>query len=376
MNMAVSKNKCFLNLAKKFAQGLYFFIKLLPTQNKAVLITRLNRQTSVDFQLLIEEIGQRHPKTRTVILNHRRNNIFRQALDILSEMYHLATSQVAVIDSYIIPVSILHHKQSLRIVQMWHALGAIKGFGYQTLDKPAGNSRKTSEIMAMHCNYSKVICGSEATAAIYSNCFNVAPENIVPIGLPRVDYLLDIKNQARSRLIAQNLFPNLDNRRIILYAPTFRKSNVLPLEQLIKQIDFSRYTLIIKLHTLDASPLQTHVNVCKIHDEISILDLLPAVDYVITDYSATVFEAALLGKPLFFWSFDYEHYAQNCGFALDYYKEMPGLISKDPAEIIRAIEKNEFDSTRIRTFAKKYITYQDGSCTKRLVELLEIRNFE
>ena len=41
-------------------------------------------------------------------------------------MYHLATSRACIVDTYIIPVSILKHRDELIIIQIWHALGAIK----------------------------------------------------------------------------------------------------------------------------------------------------------------------------------------------------------------------------------------------------------
>ena len=48
-------------------------------------------------------------------------------------MYYLATSKVCVLDGYCIPASILKHKKKLKIIQIWHASGAIKKFGYQIL---------------------------------------------------------------------------------------------------------------------------------------------------------------------------------------------------------------------------------------------------
>ena len=49
-------------------------------------------------------------------------------------MYHLATASVCVLDAYWPAISLLHHKKSLTVIQMWHALGKIKPVSYTHLD--------------------------------------------------------------------------------------------------------------------------------------------------------------------------------------------------------------------------------------------------
>ena len=59
-------------------------------------------------------------------------------------MYYLATSKVCLIDTYIIPVSILNHKKELTIIQLCHGIGNIKKFGYQTLKNESGKNEKST----------------------------------------------------------------------------------------------------------------------------------------------------------------------------------------------------------------------------------------
>ena len=113
----------------------YFFLKLLPTSNKVVLISRFFKTTSIDFELLIKEINTTYPNYKIVVLNHKETSPLKSVNNILIEMYHLATSKAAIIDSYIIPISVLTHKKELVIIQIWHALGAIKKFGYASIDR-------------------------------------------------------------------------------------------------------------------------------------------------------------------------------------------------------------------------------------------------
>ena len=350
----------------------YFFLKLLPTQNKVVLISRNCSSTSIDFRILKQEIKRQSPNTRVVILNHYMKSKLKHICDILIEMYHLATSRACIVDSYVIAVSILKHKKRLVIVQIWHALGAIKQFGYMTLDKKAGHSSRIAKVMHMHDNYTYITCGSQATIPIFAKTFGVNPSIIKPIGEPRVDYMLDQDVQQANRQKILRQYPALKGKKVVLYAPTFRKGHRIHPDELIKQFNDNHYALIIKQHRLDKTQLKPRNNVIQIKDQYDSLELLSVADYVITDYSALTFEAALLHKPLFFWDYDYDTYSQECGFAINYRQEMPGLIAKRASTIAKAIRDNRYSMHKIINFANKYVTIQDGTCTEKIVELLTL----
>ena len=350
----------------------YAFLKLLPVRNKVVLISRQNTTTSIDFTMLQQEIHRQHPETKVVTLNHFMTSKLKHIRDILVEMYHLATSRACIIDGYIIAVSILKHKRQLVVVQIWHALGAIKQFGYMTLGKPAGHSRHVADIMNMHGNYTYITCGSSATIPIYQRTFNAPASIIKPIGMPRVDYLLDRQVYQANRQRLLDAYPQLKNKPVILYAPTFRRRSHISPQKLLNHINLKKYAVIIKQHRLDKTPLPANPNLIQIRDEFDSLELLPIADYVITDYSAITFEAALLGKPLFFYAYDYDRYAKDCGFAVDYRREMPGSVYRQASRVVRAIERHSFDLKKVKRFADKWISVQDGTCTKQIVELLPL----
>ena len=93
-------------------------------------------------------------------------------------------------------------------------------------------------------------------------------------------------------------------------------------------------------------------------------------DYVITDYSAIVFEAAILNKPIFFYCYDYDKYFIERNFYLDYKKEMPGIISSDVKPIINSIENKDYDLKRVREFSNKFVSYQKNKCTYNIVKFI------
>lgn len=362
--------KNFLLFSKVIARFIYFFLKLLPTQNKVVLISRFNKTTSIDFKLIEEEIKQVSPNTSIKILNHKLRNKFLLICDVLIEMYHLATSKAAIIDSYVIPVSILNHKKNLIIIQIWHALGAIKKFGHASLNTKEGASTKTAQIMDMHKNYTYVISNSPQTAKFYAKAFNVEKNKIKNYGMPRLDYLInnEIKNKIKKEIY--KTYPILKNKINILYVPTFRKNKTIPYDKLIEKIDLNKYNLIIKKHINDKSKIKTNKNII-IDTKFDTTNILFIADYVITDYSALAFEAAFLDIPVHFWVYDFEKYIKRRGLFINVNeKNMPGVISKKIDEIISSIQKNEYDFSRLKKFKEKYVVNSNGKSTEQIVKLI------
>lgn len=77
---------------------------------------------------------------------------------------------------------------------------------------------------------------------------------------------------------------------------------------------------------------------CIDEKNFSTLEMMMVADYIICDYSAVIFEASLLKKPIFFYVFDYEKYCDNRDFYIDYMKEMPGIISSNHYIIAESIK--------------------------------------
>ena len=143
---------------------IYFFMKLFKTQNKVTMISRQSNEMSIDFKLIKDYI-ESHDKYKVVILcktldgkeKAKLSNLFSYFFHMLKQMYHLATSKAVLLDSYCIPVSVLKHKKSLKVIQMWHSIGTMKKFGYDILDQEEGNSSKMAKLLKMHHNYTYVL---------------------------------------------------------------------------------------------------------------------------------------------------------------------------------------------------------------------------
>ena len=177
-----------LRLAKVGLRFLYLFLRPLPLKNKIVFFSRQSSTIPLDFTLLAQEIQKQSPETEIVYFcrkMRRKTKIFSYCCFILHSLYHLATASIAVTDTYSIQLCVLHPKRGQTVVQVWHAVGAVKQFSYQCLDKPGGQPAALAKAMEMHKNYDYVFCTSEATADIYAKGLQKPREKIMPLGMPR-----------------------------------------------------------------------------------------------------------------------------------------------------------------------------------------------
>jgi CDP-ribitol ribitolphosphotransferase len=351
------------------ARALYSVFKLLPVRDKVTFISRGQNWTSTDFALLAARIRAESPTTRVVILNHPVDPKVTYPLRVCGEMFHVATSRAVVVDTYNIVVSVFRHKEGLRIIQIWHALGAFKAFGLMALDTPEGSSRQIASVMRMHRNYTYVTSASEATAAIFQRCFGVAKSQMLIAGSPRIDYLTDRDRQSEQRQALRTKYGIADEREVVLFTPTFRKGRAIPLGDLVDAFDFERYALVVRMHPLD-SLTATGDSRIIVPDEREGIDLLALADHVVTDYSAIAFEATLLNIPLYFWAFDLEHYSTDRGFAMDFVAEAPGPIVSSAQQVVEAITDARDFGAKYAKFKSTYIETLGFNNSERIVNTI------
>jgi CDP-ribitol ribitolphosphotransferase len=251
---------------------------------------------------------------------------------------------------------------------MWHALGSLKKFGYSVIEKKEGSN--LSDVAKMHKNYDYILTSSKQAGKNFAEAFNYSEDYMKIIPLPRVDYLMDKQNQQEITKKIKKEYPILKKKKNIVYAPTFRKNgeDVESIKKLIEAVDYENYNLILKLHPLTKIEIK---DTKAIYDkQFPTIEWLNVADYIITDYSAIVYEAALLKKPLYFYVYDFKEYETGRDFYLNYKKEMPGVIKKDAKDIVKSIEKNEIDNKKLETFNNTYVDYHNQNCTQELVDLI------
>ena len=354
---------------------IYSLLKMFKTQNKITFMSRQTNTRNIDFEMIIEEMKKRDSSLKIVVLNKRLEEDWKSRIKygfyMFKQMYHMATSKVIIIDSYAILVSILKHKKDTKVIQIWHALGSLKKFGYSILGKKEGRNKTTAQVMEMHKNNDFILTSSEISKKYFMEAFNAKEEQMKVLGLPRIDFLQSKIEEKNMKEKFYSIYEEADNKKEnILYVPTHRKNKNVDVKKVIKSVDYTKYNLIVKMHS---GKEYIYVDKKRIEKGVFFLglELLHVTDYIITDYSAIVYEASLVNKPIYFYIYDYDEYMKNRGVYIDYKKEMPGLISKNIHVIMQAIENNKCNKAKAEEFANKYIENRNINVTATLCDFIQ-----
>lgn len=359
---------------------------------KIAIISRESNSRTLDISMLEEELLKRGCDV-TVMCRLLKKEKSLKALGyighIMKQETAILASDVVVLDTYCIPASMIPHRNGTKVVQMWHALGAIKKFGWQTVGKEGGSSEKTARLMRMHHGYDHVVCASDVTAEFFSEAFKVNRSKIVKYGLPRIDYINSVVRGKRHDDIEGEIlgkYPQLrkskdgQSRSTILYAPTFRRGKTVDVQGLIDAFDPEKYNIVVKLHPIYRGELSeagmAPGNVI-FDDGFSSFQWLSVADVIISDYSSLVVEASLADKPLFIYAYDLDDYKANTGLNVDFDSEpIAPYIFRDAEALAAEIGKADYDMNALRAFRDRYIDIDTGDgttenyCTAALADFI------
>jgi CDP-glycerol glycerophosphotransferase len=106
------------------------------------------------------------------------------------------------------------------------------------------------------------------------------------------------------------------------------------------------------------------------HPDIS--DLYLAADVLVTDYSSSMFDFAVTGKPIVLYAYDLAHYRDRLrGFTLDLAAEAPGPIVLDQEALTDALldlpAVAAAHADRYARFVARYCALEDGRASARVV---------
>lgn len=180
----------------------------------------------------------------------------------------------------------------------------------------------------------------EAGARVRS-AFGLRADQVVVTGDPRDDVLLQdhpdqVSRLARERLVALLGDQRLTERRILLYAPTWRDGAPDPgiptrreWQRIAAYLEETQSLLLVRSHPLGAG---SYASAGEVTDAVLLLGsqvqaditpVLPAVDVLISDFSSIVIDFALLGRPALYLAPDAEEYVARRG-AYEPYEQFSG----------------------------------------------------
>ena len=316
----------------------------------------------IDFQFLMFSNPAKHDRLKT----------------IKKFLYLYATSKVVIVDDYFRLLNTVKKRKGVTVIQLWHACGAFKTFGFTRLGKSGGPKQNEPN----HRMYDYAIVSSQEIAKHYAEGFGISDNNVVATGIPRTDVFMnkEYAEDVRKRFFRQ--YPNLKSKKIILFAPTFRGKGQMSAyypteafhpEKLLDKIG-NDYAILIKLHPYCKERFEIaeeyRDRIIDFSDAVELNDLLFVTDLLITDYSSVIFEASLLDIPMLFYTYDLYLYIKERDFYYDFENFVPGKILYSENEIAESIESNSFEQDKVSSFKYKFFDNLDGNSSKRVADLV------
>jgi CDP-glycerol glycerophosphotransferase len=176
-------------------------------------------------------------------------------------------------------------------------------------------------------------------------------------------------------------------KRVVLYAPTWRDNQVyangrryrfdmrLDLERAWRELGRDHVFLIRgHHHNADDVPAGMRdgfaLNVTAYPD---ITELYLVSDVLVTDYSSAMFDYAVTGRPILFFTYDLAEYRDSLrGFYFDFEAEAPGPLLPDSAGVIEAIRDVDAVAAEHRDayqrFTARFCSLDDGKAGARVCD--------
>lgn len=275
-------------------------------------------------------------------------------------------------------------RKGTKIYQLWHACGAFKKFGMSTAELIFGDNRKSLEKYPNYGNLSYVTVSSPEVIWAYEEAMNLkdTKTQVVATGVSRTDVFYDQHFIEQSKAAVYSVCPAAENKKIILYAPTFR-GRVAKAESpdcldipAMKRALGDEYVLLIKHHPFVKQPPVVPEDCADFAMDVTksqeIDQLLCASDVCVSDYSSLIFEYSLFERPMIFFAYDLDDYFDWRGFYYNYDELTPGPVVQETEEIIDYIRHLDarFDQAQVHAFKEKFMSSCDGHATDRIMALV------
>ncbi len=243
--------------------------------------------------------------------------------------------------------------------------------------------------------YAGLIASSDIDSYAMSTIFHpIKYDNIWLTGLPRNDFLSMSDDKLPFYLKEQvRLIQELKKgKRLILYAPTYRQKkavntatyyhfSISEIERLKALLKKHHAVFAFRMHYFRSNDM---FNMEDFIDGEYIIDLghkvIPEIapviresDIVITDYSSVFMEALYIDKPVYGFTYDFEHYkGEEEGLVYDYDFVFPGKQANDFNTLLAYLDEELKDSTQVNseqynTSKRVFYKYNDTNNANRVV---------
>ncbi len=363
---------------KKLLYSFYAFLfnisaSLFSVKENRIAFISMHNENFKDSLGSVYEALKKENKYDFVLIT-REDLSVKKPFKVLSFFLHksrlLATSRYVFLNDNFMPMGKLNFRKETVITQLWHGEGAFKKFG---LHIPQPEDVRKREIAANE-KLTYVICSSEGVRKIYAEAFGTDENKVLPVGAPRLDYLLDENNEAKAKEKILSVYPEASGKKIILYAPTFRDDperdrcllDSFSDEKLLRELG-DEYFLFIRLHPQVHTANADFKYAQNVTDYGDVRELVLASDVLITDYSSICMDFCVTDKKTVFYCPDLDWYRERRDFYFDYEAFVPGEVCRDFSGLAKAV-KAPFCEERNRRFKEVNFDFFDTKNADRVIK--------
>ncbi len=332
---------------------------LKRNKNKVIFVVRQNTYYSGNLRVVCEHLSQNKALKIYIYKTDKCKPEIKQSLEekgitVLDHftpkaIYHLLTAKTFILSHSPLNAHIAKACNKRIVINLWHGV-AIKGI---ELLMPNLSSERRRKMEKNKSIINTMIASSKADQDIISRSFGLPLEKIHITGLPRYDLLSsDYKYDIYLQEQEQRLLRLKGDKKLILYAPTFRDHSSSPLTKITNEEwqrveDFllkNNAIFGIRTHPYDKSKpkfIRHNKNFIFLdNDQFTEPNLvLKVADILIVDFSSIWVDYLILNRPILGYAKDFEYYLHNeRGFVYDFDKVFPSEFSSTVDDLLLRLE--------------------------------------
>jgi CDP-glycerol glycerophosphotransferase len=270
-------------------------------------------------------------------------------------------------------------RRGQRVLQTWHGT-MLKRLA---LDRPGTTPRTRFATVRQSWRWNVMLAQNDYSARIFRTSYAFRGP-IWQTGYPRNDVFVDAARAGEVR----GLLGLSDDAQVVLYAPTWRDDRT-GLVDYLDLVEFAaalpaNHVLLVRGHsrTLGHGQDMRGDRLVDVTSYPDVAELMLVADLLVTDYSSVMFDFAATGKPMIFYTPDFEHYSDVLrGFYFDLLCDAPGPVAATHEALLDAIRDApgaaDKYSERYAAWRAKFTPHDDGQAAERVVaRMLEERWFD
>ncbi len=376
-----------ISLLKKLVTNLiiYTFCCLPVKNNKIIFFSYYGSQYGGNPKYISQYIQENYPQDRfdvVWVFNDLSSKQYLKGVRKVRTMslkyfYELCTAKV-VITNYR-TTELYKKRKNQYYIQTWHSSLRLK-----QIEKDAENALPAHYVRmakkdSLKCDL--LLAGCKYSTEIFNRAFWYNGE-IFEHGTPRNDLLFENGEDKKREIYGKLKIP--DHKKVLLYAPTFRKGNNLD----VYDVNFERlahtlvskfggeWTILVKLHphlASKSSEIITDGNVMDVSSFDDIQELLLIADVLLTDYSSLMFDFSITNKPCFLFVPDLIQYkSQDRGLYFDL-EELPFITCLNQTELEEKISGFDLNNYKqeLEQFLNRVGSFENGKASEQLVKKID-----